>query len=426
MDGDRQMEKIEVDEFSVELRSRFLAAHVFAGADLGMWSLGADRELYYSTCPNEKEFWSFLELSSCLDFLYENGRVWDRPVILSDQIGLIWIAEHMVSDGRWVCLVLMGPMFLSRTSVKYIEESLREKVSSIFMRRQMMRTLSMVPVITLPMMNQYAKMLHYTLTSERILPVDFIYQDEKTKRFMEEGEDTEASSMLMSDPERMMNGEMLLLKAITDGNLNYRQIFEQRQDFENELVSATGNTLRDARNTVLVFNALCCRAAIEGGMPIKAAKETELRYNTEIERMDTITKLRNLRSSMLDEYVRRVHDGKANPMISRTTQECCDYIRANVTRALSVEEIAAQMGYTTYYFTRKFYKEMGIKVSDYIKQARIEYAKVVLVTSKKSIQEISDLLQFGTRNYFSKVFHEVVGMTPAAYREKTGRKGEQE
>lgn len=89
----------------------------------------------------------------------------------------------------------MGPMFLSRTSVKYIEESLREKVSSIFMRRQMMRTLSMVPVITLPMMNQYAKMLHYTLTSERILPVDFIYQDEKTKRFMEEGEDTEASSI---------------------------------------------------------------------------------------------------------------------------------------------------------------------------------------------------------------------------------------
>lgn len=81
---------------------------------------------------------------------------------------------------------------------------------------------------------------------------------------------------------------------------------------------------------------------------------------------------------------------------------------------------------SAYYFIRKFYKEMGIKVSDYIKQARIEYAKVVLVTSKKSIQEISDLLQFGTRNYFSKVFHEVVGMMPAAYREKTGSKGEQE
>ena len=157
------MDKIEVDEFPVEVRSRFLAAHVFAGADLGMWSLGANRELYYSTCANEKELWSFLELSSCMDFLYESGRVWDRPVILSDQVGLIWIAEQMVDNGRWVCLVLMGPLFLSKTSVKYIEDSLREKVSSVFMRRQMMRTLSMVPVITLPMMNQYAKMLHYKI-----------------------------------------------------------------------------------------------------------------------------------------------------------------------------------------------------------------------------------------------------------------------
>lgn len=64
---------------------------------------------------------------------------------------------------------------------------------------------------------------------------------------------------------------------------------------------------------------------------------------------------------------------------------------------------------------------MGIKVTDYIKQARIEYAKIALLTTKKSIQEISDSLQFGTRNYFSKVFHEIVGMTPAAYREKVGR-----
>ena len=68
---------------------------------------------------------------------------------------------------------------------------------------------------------------------------------------------------------------------------------------------------------------------------------------------------------------------------------------------------------------------MGIKVSDYIKQARIEYAKVEVMTSRKSIQEISDTLQFGTRNYFSRVFQEVVGMTPAAYRDRAGKEGEQ-
>ncbi len=418
------MKKIDVDEFPVEVRSRFLAAHVFAGADLGMWSLGRNRELYYSTCANEKEIWAFLELSGCLDFLYENEEGWERPVILSDQIGLVWAAEDMFSDGKWSCRVLMGPMFLSKTSVKYIEDSLRERISSVFMRRQLTRMLAMVPVITLPMMNQYVKMLHYTLTGERILPADFIFQDERTKRFVEE-EEGAAEGVVRSDPERIMHGEMLLLKAVTDGNLNYRQIYDKRQDFESELICVSGNTLRDVKNEMVVLCSLCCRAAIQGGVPIKTAKEMEVKYHTEIERKDTITKLKNLNMQMLDDYVKRVHDGRENPLISRTTQECCDYIRANVTKPLDVDGIAAQMGYATYYFTRKFYKEVGIKVSDYIKQARIEYAKIALMTSKKSIQEISDILQFGTRNYFSRVFQEVVGMTPAAYRDRAGKEGEQ-
>lgn len=412
------MKKIDVDEFPVQVRSRFLAAHVFAGADLGMWALGVNRELYYSTCVNEKELWAILEISPCLDFLYENGRRWDKPVILSDQIGMVWIAEHMFAGDGVSCLLLMGPMFLSKTSVKYIEDSVREKVLSVYMRRQMMRTLSMVPVITLPMMSQYAKMLHYSMTSEKILPTDFIYQDEKTRKLTED--EGTASSYTQSDPERIMNGEMLLLQAVTDGNLDYRNIVKQRQDFESELISVSGNALRDVKNTILVFNALCCRAAIQGGLPIKTAKEIELRYTAEVESMDAITKLKNVNSEMLDEYVRKVHEGKSNPLISKTIRESCDYIRANVTKELNVDEIASRMGYATYYFSKKFYKEMGIKVSDYIKQARIEYAKVALMTSSKSIQEISDMLQFGTRNYFSKVFHEVVGVTPAAYRERIG------
>ena len=80
-------------------------------------------------------------------------------------------------------------------------------------------------------------------------------------------------------------------------------------------------------------------------------------------------------------------------------------------------------GYTDYYFTKKFRKETGVSLTDYIKQARIEYAKILLITTRTGIDEISDSLRFRTRNYFSKVFREIVGITPAAYRERM-RKGE--
>ena len=89
---------------------------------------------------------------------------------------------------------------------------------------------------------------------------------------------------------------------------------------------------------------------------------------------------------------------------------------------LPLIERAKELGYTTYYFTKKFNKEMGIKVTDYIKQTRIEYAKIMLITTTKSIQDISDSLHFGTRNYFSKVFRELTGISPAEFRENAGRR----
>lgn len=81
----------------------------------------------------------------------------------------------------------------------------------------------------------------------------------------------------------------------------------------------------------------------------------------------------------------------------------------------------------TNYLARKFQKEMGVKLLDYIKEIRLEYAKVWLTTTDKSIQEISLRLQFGTRSYFSKVFKAKNGMTPAAFRNMVwnGVKGEE-
>lgn len=424
----------DLEEYPVGVRVRILAAQVKASANLATWSFINGGTMFFSTCVHEKEFLSFLKLGKCLDFLYEEKRIWERPVILSDPLGMVWIAESAFEhdeeakkngeiigkeEDNFGMLIVIGPLFLSHTSVKHIEESLRSSSYSVHMRREMMRTLAEVPVISMSAVNQYAKILHYTLTSQRIQTSDFIFQNEAT-RLLTMGEESEDSVQYQS-LERVVQDEKLILQAVKDGNLDYRQIMEQGSNYQPEMPSNTGDVLRDGKNSVLIFTALCSRAAIEGGLAVKTAKEMEMRYISETERCETVTKLKNLKNMMLDDFVHKVRESKENPMISKTTQECCDYIRTNVLRPLTVEEIAKEMGYTTYYFTKKFYKEMGIKVTDYIKQARIEYAKIALLTTKKSIQEISDSLQFGTRNYFSKVFHEIVGMTPAAYREKVGK-----
>lgn len=62
------------------------------------------------------------------------------------------------------------------------------------------------------------------------------------------------------------------------------------------------------------------------------------------------------------------------------------------------------MGYTEYYMTHKFKEETGLSVTDYIKFAKIERAKVLLKSTNQTVQDIAAALSFSTRNYFSRIF----------------------
>lgn len=409
-----------LEEYAVGVRIRILAGQLNAAANLSVWCFLPERGLMYSTCIQEKEFLGFLKLGKCLEIMEENKEQMHRPFIISDPLGLVWMAEYAYEGDHPSMLIVMGPMFLSQTSMKYIESALKERVFSVQMQRQMMRTLANVPVIPMTSLNQYGKMLHFTLTSEKIQTSDFTYYgNEEVKKVWGETAEKEVSEL---NPERVIKGEKLLLQAIRDGNPSYQEILEKESNYNSGFISETGNTLRDWKNTMLVFNALCSRASMEGGVSIRAAKEIELRTVGWIEECKTVTELKNIMADMLKDYVGKVREGQENPLISKATQECCDYIRANVLSPLTVESIAKEQGYTTYYFTKKFSREMGIKVTDYIKQTRIEYAKIMLLTTTKSIQDISDSLHFCTRNYFSKVFREITGISPAEFRENVGKK----
>ena len=426
-----------MDEIPVEVKLKVLAGQVYASAEIGMWCFDKAGNLLYSTCPNEKEFLNFLRLSECMDYLYSREEGWERPVILNDSLGLIWIGEYTYKQGKPELVIVMGPIFLSHTSMKSIENALTELESSVFVRRQMMRILEHVPVVQMPMMGQYALMLHYIIRDEKIATGDLYYQNEERvgpsfgnmcQSSYEMagilGNTSVVENCVAADRER--STEELLMKGIREGNSEFIVGLSKKTEETYGLVSDTGDILRDSKNTLIVFNALCSRAAIEGGLPAETAKEIERRRTREIELSDSVTVLTKLNHELVNEYTMRVRECRSNPQISSEIQTACDYIRVNVLKELSVDEIAENAGYTTYYFTKKFHKETGVRVTDYIKSVRVEYARILLITTNKKIQEISDSLHFGTRNYFSKVFQEAVGISPTEYREQMekGKKDE--
>lgn len=418
-------------------RVAWLAGAAYAAAHLGSWCFGAHKRFYYSTSPCEKELGRILRVSGCLDEMYRNDIRTDRPVYLSDEVNLTWIGERLnLEEGDdHVLIFLLGPFYLSSVSLQEINDHLNSMDVTLSARRQMMDVLSSVPVLSNSMSNQYAIMLHYCLTDENISPREIQHgsfsdsEEEFTgslvHKDMEEKLDLDERDELPSSEDnvaydRMARSEKLILNAVREGNTNIVQIIDE-EGYRGGFLFNTGDPLRDGKDTLIIFCALCCRAAIEGGLQLRTAKRVEKTYYDHIEQCSTQEELMHLNAKMLKEWITLVHQNRQSSEVSPAVQKGCDYINANLLRPISVQSVAKEVGYSEYYFSRKFYAEKGIRLTDYINRCRVEYAKVQLVTTNKDIQEISDDLHFGTRNYFSKVFHAIVGVTPRQYRERAGK-----
>lgn len=92
-------------------------------------------------------------------------------------------------------------------------------------------------------------------------------------------------------------------------------------------------------------------------------------------------------------------------------------IRDNLNNAdFSVEHLAADLNISRVQLYRKVKAILGISVSDYISNFRLEKAKAMLESTKLNISEIAYANGFSSPNYFSTTFKNKYGTSPASYR----------
>lgn len=83
----------------------------------------------------------------------------------------------------------------------------------------------------------------------------------------------------------------------------------------------------------------------------------------------------------------------------------------------TVESIANHIHLSTNYLRSIFKEYMGVSLSKYITNQKIQHACKLLIETDESIQTISDKLDFSSINYFYPYFKKHTGMTPSQYRE---------
>ena len=396
-------------------RMEFFGELITCGQSLYIWEFDPEMELIRTTCENQEYLQNFFHLSGCQDYLMQYVSHSNlQPLVLSDALGMSWIAGFEQLNGVLVRIYLLGPSFTSDIPIEKISQRLRlagipQNLATVFQER-----IYAMPIVSHDSWLRLGLMLHYTITGEKISISDFEYQ----KGEDEDGEESGQKTASATPKGGTYLAEEAALRMIEQGNLDYQKTFD-RLSAASHLTLPAGSSAasREMKNAVNSFLTLATRAAIRGGMNPETAYFLGGIYIRQVEQANTFTELMRINSAAYDDFVHRVHKLHQGNGPSPTIRQCCDYIELHLTEELSPGLLAEKVGYSPNYLMQKFKKEVGCTITQFIHQKKVEQAKRMLRSDSQDIQAISDALQFCNPSYFAEVFRSITGMTPAEYRQ---------
>ncbi len=98
-----------------------------------------------------------------------------------------------------------------------------------------------------------------------------------------------------------------------------------------------------------------------------------------------------------------------------------EYIRAHYAEPITVDDMLRALPLSKYYFIRTFRRVMGTTPYSYLTVYRINHAKVLLRSTRQSIEQIAEDCGFRDASNFIAHFKKCIGQTPAAYRRDFGQ-----
>ena len=103
---------------------------------------------------------------------------------------------------------------------------------------------------------------------------------------------------------------------------------------------------------------------------------------------------------------------------SRFREEAAAVISQAVYEPVSLETLAARMHLSKYHFCRTFREQFGLPPMQYLMREKLHIAGYHLLYTNDRISDIAEALGFGSTAYFSRVFKEEFGVSPAFFREE--------
>ena len=176
------------------------------------------------------------------------------------------------------------------------------------------------------------------------------------------------------------------------------------------------NTLQNIKYHFVVTTAMITRYCVHAGMEQEQAYSLSDFYILKMDKCRTIDQISRLHDTMCLDFCSRMNELKRRQILSKPIVLCLNYIYSHIHYRITIKELAEYLSLSESYLSKLFLKEMGIPLSHYITDLKIEKAKNLLQYSDYSIVEIANYFSFASQSHFIQVFQKKTGITPYKYR----------
>ncbi len=100
-----------------------------------------------------------------------------------------------------------------------------------------------------------------------------------------------------------------------------------------------------------------------------------------------------------------------------------DFLNKNYHNTITLKTLSSSVNYSEAYLSHLFSNELGVTITEYLTNLRVEKAKILLDTTSFKVYEIAIKVGFQNTEHFSRSFKKYAGISPKKYKQTSSDSG---
>ncbi len=223
---------------------------------------------------------------------------------------------------------------------------------------------------------------------------------------------------------RPLEDELQFYNAVKNGDIDYVTNNCMNHVFLNPegMGRLSENPLQNIKYHFVITAAMITRNSIDGGMEAEKAYGLSDFYIQKMDKCQNKEEISDLHQVMCTDFTKKMQQLQKNKVHSKHIVLCIDYIYSHIHNRITLKELADRLDLSESYLSKLFVSEVGISISDYIREKKIERAENMLKFSDYDIADIANYFSFSSQSHFTQAFEKQIGLSPKKYRDLYYRK----